>query len=102
MANIGKCSGMTRITIGANAQDLSQKLTGTVGEVIFVRFTSLPSDISTTIANISAHKNKPFPSSYTNGTIVGWWFKGSSGHDYSGTGNDLSPTASPPIQKVRY
>lgn len=72
---------------------------GQIGFVQIVRFTQLPSNIAQTVLQISQQK-KPM-SSYTNGQIVAWYDWKSGGTDKSGSGNHLTPVASPPIVNIQ-
>ena len=91
---IGKLTGFNGFDIGKNNYWL-----GSIAEIQYTRFTALPSDIASIIAGISATK-KPL-SSYTNGTIVGWWDWKNGFQDKMGL-NNLLPTGGPQIISVRY
>jgi hypothetical protein len=97
IAGIGKITGISNLPIGSAGA--SNYFNGAISEVQIVRFTALPSDIATIVAGISATK-KPL-SSYTNGTIVGWWDFKNGFNDKVGL-NNLTPTGAPPIIQVKY
>lgn len=65
--------------------------TGTIGEKLRVRYSSLPSDIASWITAAANSKFIPFPPLSGGGEIVFWTDWQSGGYDKSGNGNHLTP-----------
>jgi hypothetical protein len=101
ISTCGKIISPDGLFVGKAGTSGGAQLTGNCSQVQVIRFTGIGNQ-SSNISMISANKNKPFPSSYTNSQIVFWTDWSRQGYDKSGTGNTLSPTASPSIQKVKY
>ncbi len=96
IASIGKIVLTNAFDVGWN--NGAAYFPGKIGECQIIRFTSLPSDIATTIATISARKKAL--SSYQNGTIVAWYDWKKQGYDKSGNGNHLTLVGAPPIVRI--
>jgi hypothetical protein len=94
---VGKVMSPTTFYLGYDGSSVFYN--GSYGDIQVVTFTALPSDIASIVASISATK-KPL-SSYTNGTIVGWWDFKNGFNDKVGL-NNLTPTGAPPIIQVKY
>ena len=100
ITGIGKII-VPQIQIGAQATAI--KFLGQIGEVQLTRFTDISTMVQTpsTIYNRSKYANLLFPSSYTGGTIVGWW-KMNNVNDSSASGNNMTNNGTVTFQTVDY
>jgi hypothetical protein len=103
LTSVGICNAAGLI-IGALAYTTATNfLTGLEGELQVIKFTALPADGGIAIVTDAANRftqKKNFINGYSGGTVVAWYDWRSGGRDLSGSGNHLTPTASPPIVRI--